>query len=58
MAREIAKDLLGGPGKVEFVVVQSDGRFPAALSGKIDFGLAPPEGKGREERLAVGEAMP
>ena len=39
MAREIAKDLLGDPSKVEFVVVQSDGRFPAALSGKIDFGL-------------------
>src|SRR5579872_6525066 len=39
MAREIAKDLLGDPKKVEFVVVQSDGRFPAALSGKIDFGL-------------------
>jgi polar amino acid transport system substrate-binding protein len=39
MAREIAKDLLGDPDKVEFVVVQSDGRFPAALSGKIDFGL-------------------
>src|SRR6516225_9925875 len=27
------------PNKVEFVVVQSDGRFPAALSGKVDFGL-------------------
>lgn len=39
MAHEIAKDLLGDPEKVEFVVVQSDGRFPAALSGKIDFGL-------------------
>jgi polar amino acid transport system substrate-binding protein len=39
MAREIAKDLLGDPKKVEFVVVQSDGRFPAALSGKVDFGL-------------------
>jgi polar amino acid transport system substrate-binding protein len=39
MAREIAKDLLGDPNKVEFVVVQSDGRFPAALSGKVDFGL-------------------
>jgi polar amino acid transport system substrate-binding protein len=39
MAHEIAKDLLGDPGKVEFVVVQSDGRFPAALSGKVDFGL-------------------
>src|SRR5271156_2015217 len=39
MAHAIAKDLLGDPNKVEFVVVQSDGRFPAALSGKIDFGL-------------------
>jgi len=39
MAREIAKDLLGDPKKGEFVVVQSDGRFPAALSGKVDFGL-------------------
>jgi len=39
MAREIAKDLLGDPSKVEFVVVQSEGRFPAVLSGKVDFGL-------------------
>ncbi len=39
MAREIARDLLGDPKKVEFVVVQSDGRFPSALSGKVDFGL-------------------
>ena len=39
LAREIAKDLLGDPKKVEFVVVQSDGRFPSALSGKVDFGL-------------------
>jgi polar amino acid transport system substrate-binding protein len=39
MAREIAKDLLGDAKKLEFVVLQSDGRFPAALSGKIDFGL-------------------
>jgi polar amino acid transport system substrate-binding protein len=39
MAHEIAKDLLGDPNKLEFVVLQSDGRFPAALSGKIDFGL-------------------
>src|SRR5215468_9109281 len=39
MAHEIAKDLLGDPEKVELVVVQSDGRFPAALSGKVDFGL-------------------
>ena len=34
MAHEIAKDLLGDPEKVEFVVVQSDGRFPAALRGR------------------------
>ncbi len=39
MAHEIAKDLLGDPNKLEFVVVQSDGRFPAVLSGKIDFGM-------------------
>ena len=39
MAREIAKDLLGDPKKVEFVVLQSDGRFPAVLSGKIDVGM-------------------
>src|SRR5437899_9883457 len=39
MAHEIAKDLLGDPEKIEFVVVQSDGRFPAALSGKVDLGL-------------------
>lgn len=39
MAHQIAKDLLGDPNKVEFVVLQLDGRFPAALSGKIDFGL-------------------
>src|SRR5580693_7120739 len=39
LAHAIAKDLLGDPNKIEFVVLQSDGRFPAALSGKIDFGL-------------------
>ncbi len=39
LAHAIAKDLLGDANKVEFVVLQSDGRFPAALSGKIDFGL-------------------
>src|SRR5580704_16800410 len=39
MAPQIAKDLLGDPNKVELVVVQSDGRFPAVLSGKVDFGL-------------------
>ena len=39
LAHQLAKDLLGDPDKVEFVVLQSDGRFPAALSGKIDLGL-------------------
>ncbi len=39
LARELAKDLLGDPKKLEFVVLQSDGRFPAALSGKIDVGM-------------------
>jgi polar amino acid transport system substrate-binding protein len=39
LAHQLAKDLLGDPNKVEFVVLQSDGRFPAALSGKIDLGL-------------------
>ncbi len=39
LAHQLAKDLLGDPKKVEFVVLQSDGRFPAALSGKIDLGL-------------------
>ena len=39
LARQMAKDLLGDEKKLEFVVLQSDGRFPAALSGKIDFGL-------------------
>ena len=39
LAHELAKDLLGDPNKVEFVVLQSDGRFPSALSGKIDLGL-------------------
>jgi polar amino acid transport system substrate-binding protein len=34
MAHEIAKDLLGDSEKVEFVVVQSDGRFPAALRAR------------------------
>src|SRR4051794_34673962 len=39
LARQLAKDLLGDAKKVEFVVLQSDGRFPSALSGKIDLGL-------------------
>lgn len=39
LARQLAKDLLGDEKKVQFVVLQSDGRFPAVLSGKIDLGL-------------------
>jgi polar amino acid transport system substrate-binding protein len=39
-ARLIAKSILGSPDKIEFVVVTSDGRFPAVLSGKVDFGIA------------------
>ncbi len=40
LVRMITKDLLGDSKKVEFVVVQSEGRFPAVLSGKADFGIA------------------
>ena len=40
LVRLIAKDLLGDPNKVEYVIVQSEGRFPAVLSGKVDFGIA------------------
>jgi polar amino acid transport system substrate-binding protein len=39
LVRMIAKDLLGDPNKVEFLVVESAGRFPAVLSGKADFGI-------------------
>lgn len=39
MARQIAKDLLGDPDKVDFVVLTSPSRFPAVLSGRVDFGL-------------------
>jgi polar amino acid transport system substrate-binding protein len=39
LARQLAKDLLGDEKKLELVVLQSDGRFPAVLSGKIDCGL-------------------
>ena len=40
LVRLIAKDLLGDPNKIEFVIVQSEGRFPAVLSGKVDLGIA------------------
>jgi polar amino acid transport system substrate-binding protein len=39
MARQITKDLLGDPTKIDFVIVQHDGRFPAVLSDMIDFGM-------------------
>jgi polar amino acid transport system substrate-binding protein len=39
MARAIAKDLFGDPNKVEFVVLSSNGRFPAVLAGKVDFAM-------------------
>jgi polar amino acid transport system substrate-binding protein len=40
LARLIAKYLLGDPNKVEFVVFTAEGRWPAVLSGKVDFGIA------------------
>jgi len=40
LVRSIAKNLFGDPEKIEFVVFTSEGRFPAVLSGKIDFGIA------------------
>lgn len=39
MSRLIAKGLLGDENKVEFVSVTSEGRWPAVLSGKVDFGV-------------------
>jgi len=40
LVRMIAKDLLGDPNKVEFMIVQSEGRFPSVLSGRADFAIA------------------
>jgi polar amino acid transport system substrate-binding protein len=40
VVRIIARDLLGDPNKVEWVIVQSEGRFPSVLSGKTDFAIA------------------
>jgi polar amino acid transport system substrate-binding protein len=39
-ARLIVKGLIGDPNKVEFLTVTTDGRFPAVLSGKADFGIS------------------
>ena len=40
IVRIIAAGLLGDSNKVEFLIVESAGRFPAVLSGKADFGIA------------------
>jgi polar amino acid transport system substrate-binding protein len=40
IVRVIARDLLGDANKVEWVIVQSEGRFPSVLSGKADFAIA------------------
>lgn len=40
VARLIAKSLLGDENKIEFVVVTSEGRWPAVNSGRADIGLA------------------
>lgn len=39
-ARLLANAILGSPDKIEFVVVNAPGRFPAVLSGRVDFGIA------------------
>jgi len=39
-ARMIANSILGSPDKIELVVVNAPGRFPAVLSGQVDFGIA------------------
>lgn len=40
IARIIAAGLLGDSNKIEFLIIESAGRFPAVLSGKADFGIA------------------
>ncbi len=40
IVRAIAKGLLGDSNKIEFLIVQSEGRFPSVLSGKADLGIA------------------
>lgn len=40
IARLIAKSMLGDETKIEFMTVTSDGRWPAVLSGRADFGIA------------------
>lgn len=40
LAKLIAKAMLGDENKIEFMAVASDGRWPAVLSGRADFGIA------------------
>jgi len=40
IARLIAKGLLSDETKIEFLTVDSSGRWPAVLSGRADFGIA------------------
>jgi len=40
LARLIAKAIVGSPDKIEFVTTTVDGRFPAVLSGRVDFGIS------------------
>ena len=40
IARMISKALFNDESKVEFIVVTSEGRWPAVLSGRADFGIA------------------
>lgn len=39
-ARLMAKALVGDPDKIELMTTTVDGRFPAVLSGKADFGIS------------------
>lgn len=40
LAKFVAKSLLGDENKIEFVVVTSEGRWPAVNSGRADIGIA------------------
>lgn len=39
-ARLVAKALVGDPAKIDLMTTTVDGRFPAVLSGKADFGIS------------------
>jgi polar amino acid transport system substrate-binding protein len=39
ISRVIARELLGDERKVDFITVDSSGRWPAVLSGRADFGI-------------------